>query len=287
LVFAPASLILTNCYLPIIGALALHGGYVNHDANKYLNNAKELLLSDDDNSVNYACLELRYCIEAIVYNKLERFKDKIPTNILKTWEPNKAMKMLLKIDELADKNCDIEVNLCNSETPPKDGWLMLGKQNIPTVKWINKNYNKLGQFLHLPEPTKSDIRTPENIKSNLVNLITDLELYSSNSFWVNFPQIDLQDCKLCGETLLFSPKKLKSGDTVSCTSRKCKANYICVPSKQVDGHRLEYKTYDIECLSCKNTIEIAEHLVTQDGNFSCIHCSASYVVKTDYQYAVV
>ena len=267
--------------------LALHGGCVNHDANMHLNNAKELLLSDNDNNVNYACLELRYCIEAIVYNKLERFKYKIPTNILKTWEPNKAMKMLLKIDELADKNCDIKVNLCNSKIPPEDGWLILGKQKIPTVKWINKNYNKLGQFLHLPEPMKADIRTPKNIRSKLASLITDLELYSTNTFWVNFPQVDLHNCKLCGEVLLFSPRNIKVGTTIPCTSRECKANYICVVSKQDGGHRLEYKTYDIECSCCKEPIEIAEHLVTQDGKFSCEKCSTSYVVKTDYQYAVV
>jgi len=273
--------------MPVIKALALHGGYMNHDAQKHLDNAKSLLLSNNDSSVNYACLELRYCIEAIVYNKLERFKDKIPANIIATWEPNKAMKMLLQIDDAADKNCSIKFNLCGSENPSKREWHMLGEQKIPTVRWITKNYNKLGQFLHLPEPSKSDVRTPENIRSNLSNLITDLELYSSNSFWINSPQVNLENCKLCGEVLLFSPQKLKDGATIACTSRNCKANYICVSSNKSDGYRLEYNTYDVQCTKCEKPIEIAEHIIMQDAKFKCEHCGSSYKVHTDYSYALV
>ena len=84
---------------------------MNHkyDKNSHFNNAKVLLKNDDLQSIRYACLELRYFIEAHVYERLFAEVDVLPKTVIETWQPNKAIKFLAMFDDLADK--DLVVSL--------------------------------------------------------------------------------------------------------------------------------------------------------------------------------
>lgn len=45
--------------------------------------AKALLASGDAASLRYTCLELRFCMEAVTYDKLSAYAPRLPPNILK------------------------------------------------------------------------------------------------------------------------------------------------------------------------------------------------------------
>ncbi|EOW9299295.1 hypothetical protein ACN25S_003677, partial [Vibrio cholerae] len=87
------------------------GDNVEHkyDKNFHFNNAKMLLEKDDLQSIRYACLELRYFIEAHVYERLYQETDILPQTVIETWQPNKAIKFLAMFDELADKDLVMSV----------------------------------------------------------------------------------------------------------------------------------------------------------------------------------
>ena len=67
-----------------------------YNKDKHLQRTLNLI---NHNSVEhvYACLELRFCIEAIVYQKLLHGVECLPNTIVNKWQPTKALKMLVEI----------------------------------------------------------------------------------------------------------------------------------------------------------------------------------------------
>lgn len=73
--------------------------------------AKELLIQESEESLRYACLELRYCIESIAYEYLKLNEKRVPEDVLGTWQPKKVMEILLQYDPDIDQ--DYTLKLCS------------------------------------------------------------------------------------------------------------------------------------------------------------------------------
>ena len=245
--------------------------------------AKALLDSDAISDHIYACLELRFCIEAIVYQKLLHGIDSIPNSIIKTWQPNKAMKMLLDFDEFTSTDCKIEINLLNNGSHSVDDWLKLGEQKIPNIKWLNKSYNKLGNFLHLIEPSKIETGNQREIKNKVSLIVKQLEVYVSGNLLVLNNNIEINSCPICKDDFAFSPQKIKHGELIKCHNYKCGAFFTA----NVDSLRITftYKTYDVPCPNCKALLEIPIEKVRKLEKFSCSKCHSEYIPKGTYEFA--
>lgn len=246
----------------------------------HFENAKALSVNIEDRYLRYCCLELRYCIEAIVYKKLSAF-DNIPKVIVDTWQPNKAVRMLTKIDEFADKNCSIELNLSNSDVPPKDGWIPLGEQKIPSVRWFAKNYNKLGNFLHLSRPKDSNSSSSDKIRRCVNEVLSEIRQYVTDGIWLRASGIELQTYLECSEDLIFNRSQVKDGDVVICDS--CGFTYR-VKSKGGSKYQLSYDIRDVNCHKCGEGLEISDQKLMKDREFSCNFCGQMHVIVQTYQY---
>src|SRR5215208_2178180 len=77
--------------------------------------AKEMLSTQDDSLLRYVCLELRLCMEAIVYAKLQTYSKRLPKKVLSKWQPPQAMRALLALEPHAAKN--FEMAYCFESRP--------------------------------------------------------------------------------------------------------------------------------------------------------------------------
>jgi len=254
---------------------------------EHLKRAMLLLKSDTVTDHVYACLELRFCIEAIVYQKLLHGIKSIPNSIVETWQPHKAMKMLADIDELAVSGCKIEFNLSKTDTPPKDGWLKLGEQKIPPVKWLSKNYNKLGNFLHLIEPQKASEGQSREIKDKIAPIAEKLEHYVAGNIVVTINDIEVNHCPVCNQDFAFSTKKVKHGDIRRCSNFKCGAVFVANQEQGAKRITFNYKTFDVLCQNCGELMVIPEQTVRNIEKFSCSSCNSEYVTKGNYEFALL
>jgi hypothetical protein len=250
---------------------------------------RAVLLLDSENITDhvYACLELRFCIEAIVYQKLLHGIKNIPSTIVETWQPQKAVKMLSEIDALSSGDCKIEFNLTKAETPPKDGWLLLGEQKIPPVKWLAKNYNKLGNFLHLVEPRKAENKEEREIKEIISPIVEQLKEYVKGNLVLTVNNIEINQCPVCHQDFAFATNKVKHGHTRKCSNFKCGALFtanIDEPSKKVT---FTCQTYDVACQECEQTIVIPEEKIRNLDKFCCSNCHSQYIPKGKYEFALL
>lgn len=116
--------------------------------------ARNILDTGDDFTLRYACLELRFCIEAITYDKLRFYAPRLPVLVIETWQPPQAMKALVQIEPDAASNYSIAMSPEDSLGHPTGEWMSVGAHKSLPVSWITKIYNKLGSYLHIPNPKK-------------------------------------------------------------------------------------------------------------------------------------
>lgn len=82
----------------------------DYDMWSYLERARGLLSTPYDRSLRCACLELRFCIEVIVYQKLDVYSSYVPSAIFEKWQSNHAMKILLQFEPEADDDFTLYVS---------------------------------------------------------------------------------------------------------------------------------------------------------------------------------
>lgn len=76
-----------------------------YDPRIHLVRYKQLI--NQGENFNYAVLELRFAIEAIVYKQIKSYGNNIPNQILETFQPNKSFKLLTSFDENASRSIDL------------------------------------------------------------------------------------------------------------------------------------------------------------------------------------
>lgn len=257
-----------------------------YDKSKHLERANKLLNSDCFVDHYYACLELRFCIEAIVYQKLLHGINKLPKEVIKTWQPHKAMKMLEDIDSLATSSCVVHFNLAQTKEPPKDGWIKLGEQKIPEVKWLAKNYHKLGNFLHLSEPKKATKQNSRNVREKIGQIAKDLEPFMSGNLVLTINNIKLGSCPVCRQDFVFNHRTVKDGEHRRCSNYQCAAVFVASRKDFESEVTFHYKTFDIDCMTCGQRIVIPEQKVRNLDDFKCDKCESQYVIKANYEFAL-
>src|SRR3954470_8300192 len=70
-------------------------------------------------ALRYACLELRFCIESICYDKLRLYAKHIPPEELNTWQPRKVVEMLAEYDPDANSSYGLRIWTENENGEPQ------------------------------------------------------------------------------------------------------------------------------------------------------------------------
>ena len=112
--------------------------------------AKKQLSENNDIKLNYAALELRFCLEYMTYDRARAYHDEIPDIESLSWQPNKLMSELLELDPFADAKASISIGLQKKYGERSEDMQLLGTENPITLKLLKDHYNALGSFLHAP-----------------------------------------------------------------------------------------------------------------------------------------
>src|SRR5262245_887190 len=89
-------------------------------ARECVDRAKTLLANGDEHSARYACLELRLTIEYLIYDQLQIYRDELPNDMVKKWQPRELIAAMLTVDPHADVGGRLQVGpeVVPGEPPP-------------------------------------------------------------------------------------------------------------------------------------------------------------------------
>lgn len=108
-------------------------------------NARRLLARDDEDSLRYAALETRMAIEELFYALIPYYKEELPEDLLRRWQPRHIIDALLACNPMVEQYQQIVMR------SKDDGRVIFaGHQTPATRELLKRYYQKLGSYLHAP-----------------------------------------------------------------------------------------------------------------------------------------
>jgi hypothetical protein len=241
---------------------------------EHLKKAKDLLSREEDDALVYACLELRMAIECHVYNKLKHYSKRHGKKLLyKQWQPNKAIKTLCQLEPNSDLSYTLSIGTQESSGEPAKEMHQLGRHEALPKSWINKNYHKLGSYLHLQMDASN---SKSAAREYLDKIVKELERVERGNLISDFAEISTINCRLCGNPVVSNTSALPDLDEVVCPNPACRATYSVENS---DGKWLcNLIALFHKCSQCDAETAILKSDLAIGFCFQCDNCKSKYEI---------
>lgn len=239
---------------------------------EFLARAKTFLDVQGEENLIYACLELRLAIECHVYKKLEYYSKKHGSKLLfKEWQPDRAIKILCQFEPFSDQSYTVSFAKESGPVNSKTDFKVLGKHEALTARWIRKNYQKLGSFLHLqPETVKSKKLTKENLQP----IYKELYRVLGSDLISDLSETIQGECALCESNISGCVNALPNLKTVYCPNPSCNATYSPIVKEGEWVFRID--TTDFVCPDCSNEQRVLESELKVGTRITCKACNSRF-----------
>lgn len=261
----------------------------------HLERARAHLESGDADRLPYACLELRYALERIAYQKLQLRLGKISAREIAGWQPRRAIETLAElVDDRLGENVTMRI-----AREPKDGkphdedYVMLGESKGVSPREIGRHWHKLGSFLHVRVPKKKgDYPDPPDeapLHAYLGEVIEYIEQLTSTGFDLHFSKNVSFHCSKCGQSIVRNCELLEDGAVVQCQNPHCTASYLT--HAEDGGFRFEFYQLRLDCKGCGESSHIEANTFLgmerdEARRFVCPECGTVHLVRWMVQYAL-
>lgn len=254
---------------------------LRHLARESLTRAKAEIAAGDPIRLRYAALELRNAMEALTYDRALAFKDEIPPEEFKTWQPRKLMAALLDIDQSIGMTSTIAIGLETEygKPPPRESMQFLGTDNVLTLADLKTHYDAIGSFLHIPSLENLQLgKLPdqEKLKARCELIVELIEKVLESRVWNStlgviavLDQCMNEDCKKPVR------KRMPAGaDAVEAQCFECKVEYT-VTSIDSGGTLWTPKSTSASCANpnCQEKIALWSHQLKSGTHWRCKACN--------------
>lgn len=243
------------------------------EANGCLERAVLLLEQPGVQPARYAALELRFCIEAFVYHRLQHFVQELPSNEQDTWQPRKGLELLLQLDPAVTIGSTIMLE-----------GTVVGRDEVLTLSDVKSNYDALGSFLHTP--TLKQLKAGKGhdearIRTRCKQVVEMLSRVLAATVVSTFGMFDiLEACARCGRPVRRRvPSNTESYDA-TCV---CGAIYDILECPGLPSV-WQMRRVVLRCLKvdCHAEMVFAADQVKLGTKLRCPECDSQHVVETTY-----
>ncbi|MEJ1966053.1 MAG: hypothetical protein WDO56_32685 [Gammaproteobacteria bacterium] len=250
-----------------------------------LERARDSLAKGTSHDLRYAALELRICLEAMTYEKLRSFAQYLPPSFVqRTWQPPQLLKAMKQLDPLADQKISLHMGppVVEGVIPKDEEFQLVGEHRAFGQAWLRKQYNKLGNFLHLQQgETHSGLLKHRDSLKEIADEIEQAQGGTLLGLW--FGQTIRFKCKFCEEEVVVSEHYARTEGRCVCTNPTCEAEY----GAEVTGDEislLPFAAYP-ECKGC-GEIFVVQHRDLKEGLvLRCSKCSLEHRFRCRWEYA--
>lgn len=253
-------------------------------ARQALQRAQTELASGDPDRLEYAALQLRKAMEAVTYHRVQLYKGEIPPAVYRRWQPRDYVRYMAEIDWMASyKSWKVSFKPEHKSGQPENAWIELGMETLLTIKDLQKHYDALGNFLHIPTPYQiENDKTPNQnrVKEHCQHCIEILERVLKSPISNAHIKISSENkCIRCGLPII-RRFELNSTKTVEARCIGCGAQYI-VTDEGSNKVRWTPKIREIECQTpgCGAKIELWEDEIRPGLSWECKGCGEGYALQ--------
>lgn len=239
--------------------------------------------------LRYAALELRFCLEAITYEKLRAVSSRLPDSVLNKWQPPQAVKALLEYEPDSDKGFVLFAGTEEEYGKPSKNMQFIGEHKTFSLKWLRKHYNKLGGLLHFSQSQKTaGSETDESTTAYLREVLNDVEnVLSSTIIGCTLATVHEFECSCCGDMVVCNKEAAFKSRRAQCLNPNCNAEYYAI-DLETDNPGFVLMVTEFDCIQCKARIPIQNRMIDIGLKFSCDDCGTKHqIMDRQWSYGIV
>ena len=251
--------------------------------------ARTLLASADDSVLAYAALELRMAMEAITYDKLRAYADRLPSEALARWQPPQAMKALLEFEPHAAAEGAVAVARQAADGTAATKRHMLGQKRSFDLTWLRTSYNKLGSLLHLPAPRRAnkanEAESLSKTREMLMSILAEVDRVAGATLEGGIARVVYFNCDVCEQLVFCNEEAVRSTKRAVCLEESCSAEHF-VKIGEDDSFTFFLDTTGFDCLKCKEITPVENRHLAVGAGFKCNSCGTQHsFVSTHWEYS--
>lgn len=226
-------------------------------------------------------------MEAVTYDRALAFKEEIPPEEYKNWQPRKLMAVLTDIDPSLVMTSTIAVGIETEHGKPaaREDMQFLGTDQVFTLRDLKAHYDAIGSYLHMPSLEQlqaGKIADPQKLITRCEAIITALEDVLNSSVYNvtvgNFALLDECMNEQCQRPIR---KRIPHGkEYVEVQCFECKATYTVT---SLSDHKVEFKPKMTlaKCSTngCVGEIPLWPHEIRPGINWRCRECGVHNGIK--------
>lgn len=255
------------------------------DAGTLVEQAQQLLEKKDLDSLLLAALKLRMAIEAITYRKLSGYSKYVPAEVRQKWQPTHAMKMLLQFEPDADSNCTVYLGVQREFGVPAEPTICLGEHKTFDVKWLQRNYHRLGSYLHYPVGKRSelDIEQWAPVLAGMAEEVASVAKSPVHSF--SLAMRVTFDCVVCGTKCPANLDGVRKTGMATCVDPDCGAVHHL--EEVENGWKATLDASELKCVKCEHVFPVQNRFIKLGYEFDCPNCGERYkLTACQWRYEV-
>lgn len=256
-------------------------------ARDYAARAAKLLNDDDDRSVIYAALELRFALEALAYDLACNYLTELGETTNLEWQAPKLIERLKGIDPFVDSTVYV------GSVHPETGIQTTVASDVRMdLKKLKTRYQTLGSALHAPAIAKVESNKPrnmENLRADCREIMTVVEAVLASTVIVgggtHHPVFQM-NCQ-CGKVIKRRTDPLfvhrddpaKGADALNVRCWNC--NQSVRLSLNGDAFEISPNIFNFHCPyeECGEENSIWENDMVDGHKADCSHCGGHIVMS--------
>lgn len=244
------------------------------------------LESGDAARLHCAALEMRLCLEAIVYEKLKTYAARLPAKVKRKWQPDQALRALKQLEPGADEDFTLRIAEEKEYGVPGADWQSLGTHVTVKEKWVRKHYHKLGSYLHEEQPFRAP-KYPyavqlERMRESLEAIAEELRPAAHSSLDAAMANTVSFSCGVCEQDVVCNVGGLEQTGEAICLDPDCGAVH---KAKRVgEGWEVLLPQASIVCGQCGEKMWVANRDVQVGLKVECNDCGALHSFKCGFVY---
>ena len=252
---------------------------------QHLEKARELLQSCEP---QYACLELRLTIEAVVYSIITNKQNSLPYEVYANWQPKRVIDALVRFDPgfKGKREFAFSTDGTANECAPKESFrtFAIVENTEALYKKINRIYHGLSSKLHQPLPEKGNM-SADRCKETVKKALPEVEslVHSARSI-VAFNHT--WECPECSTPFVFSNAMVESGEVFRCHNGECMTSFRA-KQNDVGEIQLNVQNKRLKCGNCDAPMPVPLSLHLDGGEIECKTCERKHYYKANFEYALL
>lgn len=214
-------------------------------------------------------------IEALFYALLSYYRDELPDDIVKSWQPREIIDAIARCNPFAESYQEVRIGPARGTSADKP--LFVGHFKPVSRKLLRQYYHRLGSYLHAA--VDGDPLNEAKLRATVAGALDRVdEQCRDTTVIANIGMFVSVSCE-CGRVIKCNIMSFTVRQHVQCPDPACSAIYDLVAMAPVMQTAWKLRTATFQCEHCDHGTAVGVHHLLPGRHITCEKCQKRFLLR--------